>query len=81
FVKQIKTIKTNAKVTSISQDKDGVTVKVGATGYTADYLVLAVPLRALGSITLTPGLNEKQLAALKGTNYGWRDQILMKFKR
>ncbi|MEP9320092.1 flavin monoamine oxidase family protein [Pseudomonas sp. LABIM340] len=81
FVKQIKTIKTNAKVTSISQDKDGVTVKVGPTGYTADYLVLAVPLRALGSITLTPGLNEKQLAALKGTNYGWRDQILMKFKR
>ncbi|MCP8462950.1 flavin monoamine oxidase family protein [Pseudomonas sp. ZM23] len=81
FVKQIKTIKTNAKVTSISQDKDGVTVKVGPTGYSADYLVLAVPLRALGNITLTPGLNEKQLAALKGTNYGWRDQILMKFKR
>ena len=81
FVKQIKTIKTNAKVTAISQDKDGVTVKVGPTGYSADYLVLAVPLRALGNITLTPGLNEKQLAALKGTNYGWRDQILMKFKR
>ena len=81
FVKQIKTIKTNAKVTAISQDKDGVTVKVGPTGYSADYLVLAVPLRALGNITLTPGLNEKQQAALKGTNYGWRDQILMKFKR
>ena len=43
--------------------------------------MLAVPLRALGNITLTPGLNDKQLAALKGTNYGWRDQILMKFKR
>ena len=57
FVKQIKTIKTNAKVTSISQDKDGVTVKVGPTGYTADYLVLAVPLRALGNITLSTPLS------------------------
>lgn len=80
FVKQLKTIKTNSPVTAISQDKDGVTVKVGAVGYQADYLVLAVPLRALSKIQLTPALDNQHLAALKGTNYGWRDQLLLKFK-
>ncbi|HEK1683745.1 TPA: flavin monoamine oxidase family protein [Pseudomonas putida] len=80
FVKQLKTIKTSSPVTSIVQDKDGVTVKVGAVGYQADYLVLAVPLRALAKIQMTPGLDNQHLAALKGTNYGWRDQLLLKFK-
>lgn len=80
FVKQLKTIKTSSPVTAISQDKDGVTVKVGGVGYQADYLVLAVPLRALSKIQLTPGLDNQHLAALKGTNYGWRDQLLLKFK-
>lgn len=80
FVKQLKTIKTSSPVSAIVQDKDGVTVKVGAVGYTADYLVLAVPLRALAKIQITPGLDPKHLAALKGTNYGWRDQLMLKFK-
>lgn len=80
FVKQLKTIKTSSPVTAIVQDKDGVTVKVGAVGYQADYLVLAVPLRALAKIQMTPGLDSQHLAALKGTNYGWRDQLLLKFK-
>lgn len=80
FVKQLKTIKTSSPVTAIIQDKDGVTVKVGAVGYQADYLVLAVPLRALAKIQLTPGLDNQHLAALKGTNYGWRDQLMLKFK-
>ncbi|WP_175653881.1 flavin monoamine oxidase family protein [Pseudomonas sp. Marseille-P9899] len=80
FVKQLKTIKTSSPVTAISQDKDGVTVKVGGVGYQADYLVLAVPLRALSNIQMTPGLDNQHLAALKGTNYGWRDQLLLKFK-
>lgn len=80
FVKQLKTIKTSSPVTAISQDKDGVTVKVGAVGYQADYLVLAVPLRALAKIQLTPALDNQHLAALKGTNYGWRDQLMLKFK-
>ncbi|KAF1068321.1 MAG: L-amino acid dehydrogenase [Pseudomonas citronellolis] len=81
FVKQIKTIKTDARVSAIVQDKDSVTVKAGATGYKADYVVLAVPLRALAQIQLTPALDAKQQLALKDTTYGWRDQILMKFKR
>ncbi|WP_188035191.1 flavin monoamine oxidase family protein [Pseudomonas sp. EZ-C24] len=81
FVKQLKTIKTNAPVTAIVQDKDGVTVKVGAVGYRADYLVMAVPLRALAKIQMTPGLDNQHMAAIKGTNYGWRDQILLKFKQ
>lgn len=80
FVKQLKTIKTSSPVTSIVQDKDSVTVKVGSVGYQADYLVLAVPLRALAKIQMTPGLDSKHLAALKGTNYGWRDQLMLKFK-
>ncbi|MBG8561204.1 flavin monoamine oxidase family protein [Pseudomonas qingdaonensis] len=80
FVKQLKTIKTSAPVSAIIQDKDGVTVKVGAVGYSADYVVLAVPLRALAKIQMTPGLDNQHLAALKGTNYGWRDQLLLKFK-
>jgi len=80
FVKQIKTIKTNSPVSAITQDKDGVTVKVGAVGYQADYVVLAVPLRALNKIALTPALDAQHLAAIKGTNYGWRDQIMLKFK-
>jgi len=45
FVKQLKVIKTHSPVSAISQDKDGVTVKVGAVGYEAEYVVLAVPLR------------------------------------
>lgn len=80
FVKQIKTIKTNSPVSAISQDKDGVTVKVGSVGYQADYVVLAVPLRALNKIQLTPALDAQRLGAIKGTNYGWRDQIMLKFK-
>nr|WP_248917729.1 flavin monoamine oxidase family protein [Pseudomonas entomophila] len=80
FVKQLKTIKTSSPVTSIVQDKDGVTVKVGSVGYQADYLVMAVPLRALAKIQMTPGLDNQHLAALKGTNYGWRDQLMLKFK-
>ncbi|WP_153788368.1 flavin monoamine oxidase family protein [Pseudomonas sp. EMN2] len=80
FVKQLKTIKTSSPVTAIVQDKDGVTVKVGSVGYQADYLVMAVPLRALAKIQMTPGLDNQHLAALKGTNYGWRDQLMLKFK-
>jgi len=81
FVKQLKTIKTSSPVTAIVQDKDGVTVKVGSVGYQADYLVMAVPLRALAKIQMTPGLDGQHLAALKGTNYGWRDQLMLKFKK
>ncbi|MFK8332151.1 flavin monoamine oxidase family protein [Pseudomonas sp. BJa5] len=80
FVKQLKTIKTSSPVSAITQDKDGVTVKVGSVGYQADYVVLAVPLRALAKIQMTPGLDNQHLAALKGTNYGWRDQLMLKFK-
>lgn len=80
FLKQLKTIKTDSPVSAISQDKDGVTVKVGSVGYQADYVVLAVPLRALNKIQLTPALDAQHQAAIKGTNYGWRDQIMLKFK-
>ncbi|KRA90905.1 MULTISPECIES: flavin monoamine oxidase family protein [unclassified Pseudomonas] len=80
FVKQLKTIKTSSPVSSIIQDKDGVTVKVDNVGYQADYVVLAVPLRALNKIQMTPALDAQHLAAIKGTNYGWRDQIMLKFK-
>jgi monoamine oxidase len=80
FAKQIKTIKTNSPVSAIIQEKDGVTVKAGAVGYSADYVVLAVPLRALGKIQLTPALDAQHMGAIKGTNYGWRDQIMLKFK-
>lgn len=81
FVKQLKTIKTSSPVTAIVQDKDGVTVRVGSVGYQADYLVMAVPLRALAKIQMTPGLDNQHLAAIKGTNYGWRDQLMLKFKK
>ena len=80
FVKQLKTIKTSSPVSAIIQDKDSVTVKVGSVGYQADYVVLAVPLRALNKIQMTPVLDAQHLAAIKGTNYGWRDQIMLKFK-
>ncbi|EJM41722.1 monoamine oxidase [Pseudomonas sp. GM33] len=80
LVKQLKTIKTNSPVSAIIQDKDGVTVKVDGVGYQADYVVLAVPLRALNKIQMTPALDAQHLAAIKGTNYGWRDQIMLKFK-
>ncbi|OOG13103.1 flavin monoamine oxidase family protein [Pseudomonas sp. C9] len=80
FVKQLKTIKTNSPVSAIIQDKDGVTVKVDNVGYQADYVVLAVPLRALNKIQMTPALDAQHLGAIKGTNYGWRDQIMLKFK-
>ena len=80
FVKQLKTIKTNSPVSSITQDKDGVTVKVGSVGYQADYVVVAVPLRALSKIQMTPSLDAQHMGAIKGTNYGWRDQIMLKFK-
>ena len=80
LVKQLKTIKTNSRVSSIIQDKDGVTVKVDNVSYQADYVVLAVPLRALNKIQMTPALDAQHLAAIKGTNYGWRDQIMLKFK-
>lgn len=80
LVKQLKTIKTNSRVSSITQDKDGVNVKVDSVSYQADYVVLAVPLRALDKIQMTPALDAQHLAAIKGTNYGWRDQIMLKFK-
>ncbi|WP_438881934.1 FAD-dependent oxidoreductase, partial [Bacillus cereus group sp. Bce001] len=77
----IKTIKTKSKVSSIVQAKDGVAVKAGSETYKDDYVVLAVALKALGQIQMTPSLSGTQMSALKGTNYGWRDQILLKFKR
>jgi monoamine oxidase len=80
FVKQLKVIKTNSPVSAINQDKDGVTVKVGSVGYAADYVVLAVPLRALSKIQMTPALDAQRLGAIKSTNYGWHDQIMLKFK-
>lgn len=80
FAKQIKTIKTNSPVSAVIQEKDGVTVKAGAVGYSADYVVLAVPLRALSKIQMTPALDAQHMAAIKSTNYGWRDQIMLKFK-
>ena len=80
FVKQIKAIKTNSPVSAIIQEKDGVTVKVGAVGYSADYVVVAVPLRALNKIQMTPALDAQHMGAIKSTNYGWRDQIMLKFK-
>jgi monoamine oxidase len=80
LVKQLKTIKTSSPVSSIIQDKDGVTVKVDSVAYKADYVVLAVPLRALNKIQMTPALDAQHMAAIKGTNYGWRDQIMLKFK-
>ncbi len=69
-----------ARLPAISQDQDGVLVKAGAVGYSADYVVLAVPLRALAQIQLTPALDAAHLAALKSTNYGCHDQIMLKFK-
>ncbi|WP_375740933.1 flavin monoamine oxidase family protein [Pseudomonas boanensis] len=81
LAKPLKTIKTNARVSAIVQEQDGVTVKVGPTGYKADYVVLAVPLPALTKISLTPSLSTLQVRALKDINYGWRDQILLKFKK
>jgi monoamine oxidase len=80
LVKQLKVIKTNSPVSAIIQDKDGVTVKVDSVGYQADYVVLAVPLRALNKIQMTPALDAQHMAAIKGTNYGWRDQIMLTFK-
>lgn len=80
FAKQIKTIKTNAPVSAIVQEKDGVTVKAGSVGYSADYVVLAVPLRALSKIQMTPALDAQHQGAIKSTNYGWRDQVMLKFK-
>ena len=80
FVKQLKVIKTNSPVSAINQDKDGVTVKVGSVGYEAEYVVLAVPLRALSRIQLTPALDAQHQGAIKSTNYGWHDQIMLKFK-
>ncbi|CZT31237.1 MULTISPECIES: flavin monoamine oxidase family protein [Pseudomonas] len=80
FVKQLKTVKTNSPVTAVVQEKDKVTVKAGATSYTADYVVMAVPLRSLGKIQMTPALDAQHMGAIKSTNYGWRDQIMLKFK-
>jgi monoamine oxidase len=80
FVKQLKVIKTNSPVSAINQDKDGVTVRVGSVGYEAEYVVLAVPLRALSKIQLTPALDAQHQGAIKSTNYGWHDQIMLKFK-
>ncbi|MGB8972136.1 MAG: FAD-dependent oxidoreductase, partial [Pseudomonas capeferrum] len=73
-------IKTSSPVSSITQDKDGVTVRVGSVGYQADYVIVAVPLRALAKISMIPSLDAQHMGAIKGTNYGWRDQIMLKFK-
>ena len=81
LAKQLKLVKSNARVSAIVQEPGKVTVKVGATGYSADYVVLAVPLPALAKISLTPALTPLQSKALKDINYGWRDQMLLKFRK
>lgn len=81
LAKQLKQVKTSARVSAIVQEPGKVTVKVGATGYSADYVVLAVPLPALARISLTPALTTLQSKALKDINYGWRDQMLLKFRK
>ncbi len=81
LAKRLRTIKTNSRVEAITQSADGVTVKVGAAGYHADYVVLSVPLPALAKISLTPALPPLQQKALKDINYGWREQMLLKFSK
>ncbi|MBF7729982.1 flavin monoamine oxidase family protein [Pseudomonas sp. N040] len=81
LVKQLQTLKTGARVEAVTQTADGVTVKVGAAGYHADYVILSVPLPALARISLTPALPALQQAALKDINYGWREQMLLKFRK
>ena len=81
LAKRLRTLKTNSRVEAITQAADGATVKVGATGYHADYVVLSVPLPALAKISLTPALPPLQQKALKDINYGWREQILLKFSK
>lgn len=81
FAGKLKTVKTGARVSAIVQEKDKATVKVGPTGYSADYVVLTVPLAALDKISMTPALTPLQQRSLKDINYGWRDQMLLKFKK
>ncbi|WP_263143186.1 flavin monoamine oxidase family protein [Pseudomonas sp. RIT-PI-AD] len=81
FASKLKMVKTDARVSAIVQEKDKATVKVGPTGYSADYVVLTVPLAALDKIAMTPALSPLQQRALKDINYGWRDQMLLKFKK
>jgi len=81
MLKQLRTIRTNSRVEAITQSSSAVTVKVGAAGYTADYLVLAVPLPALAKISLNPTLPALQQKALKDINYGWREQMLLRFSK
>ena len=81
MARQLRQVQTGARVSAIIQEADRVTVKVGAAGYNADYVVLAVPLPALQWISLTPALDELQRKALKDINYGWRDQMLLRFRK
>lgn len=80
FVKQIKMIKIKFKVLSIVQVKDGVVVKVGSEIYKVDYVVFVVLLKVFGQIQMILFLSGIQMFVLKGINYGWCDQILLKFK-
>lgn len=81
FAQKLKQLKTDTRVTSITQNAQGVTVKAGSETYQADYVIVAVPLMALTKIQMTPSLDSIRMTAVRGTNYGWRDQILLKFKR
>lgn len=81
FVKQLHTIKTGARVEAIIQTDSAVTVKVGAAGYAADYVVLSIPLPALGKLGFIPALPALQQKSLKDINYGWREQLLLKFSK
>src|SRR5690606_13644854 len=72
MARQLRQVQTGTRVSAIIQEAGRVTVKVGAAGYSADYVVLAVPLPALQWISLTPALDELQRKALKDINYGWR---------
>ncbi|MCJ8169595.1 flavin monoamine oxidase family protein [Atopomonas sediminilitoris] len=81
FAKRVKVVKTGQWVSRVAQQGEQVSVTAGKQTYSADYVVLTVPLPALGKISLSPSLDALRSTAIKDINYGWRDTVLLKFKK
>ncbi len=76
-------VRLGSEVTQITYDADGVRVETASGRWSADYLILTLPLGVLkaGVISFDPPLPEEKLEAIARIGFGNYEKLAMRFDR